>query len=340
MYNSTIMYQALYRTYRPKTFKDVIGQEHIVPLLEKAINTNKISHAYLFSGGRGTGKTSVARILAKVLGADFSDTYEIDAASNRGIDDVRVLRESVKTLPFVGKYKVYIIDEVHMLTKEAFNALLKTLEEPPAHVIFVLATTDPEKVPETILSRCQVYTFKNPNEQVLEEVVLSVAQKEGYEIEKSAARLVALLGNGSYRDTFSVLEKAILVSNDKKIVRSEVEKVTGAPKESLIIDFVLAYVDQDEKKGRSVLESLRTQSTSTAFFFKEVLSLVRNALHLRIDVSLKKQFEEEYGVVYVETLQVLAKNKNFSSKNLESLLNTYQNLSKSSFPELWLETLF
>ncbi len=334
------MYQALYRTYRPGAFKDVIGQEHIVPLLEKAITTNTVSHAYLFCGGRGTGKTSVARIFAHALETDQADVYEIDAASNRGIDDIRTLREGVRTLPYFSKYKVYIIDEVHMLTKEAFNALLKTLEEPPAHAIFILATTDPEKVPETILSRCQVYAFKNPTEQVLEEVVLRVAKKEGYEIEKNAARLVALLGNGSYRDTFSVLEKAFLVSNDKKIVRSEVEKVTGAPQESLIIDFVTAYVEQDEKNGRAVIERVRTQSISAHLFFQESLALIRNALRLRIDGSLKKQFESEYGPTYTDTLDALAKNKSFSSKNLEALLIAYQHLSKSAFPELWLETLF
>lgn len=334
------MHQALYRTYRPKTFKDVIGQEHIVPLLEKAIQTKKVSHAYLFCGGRGTGKTSVARILASTLQTDPADVYEIDAASNRGIDDIRVLRDGVRTLPYNSKYKVYIIDEVHMLTKEAFNALLKTLEEPPAHVIFVLATTDPEKVPETILSRCQVYTFRNPNESVLEEVVLRVAKEEGYEIEKSAARLVALLGNGSYRDTFSVLEKALLVSNDSKIIRSEVEKVTGAPKESLIIDFLSAYVDENEKKGREIIHTIRTHSISTNLFFREVLELARFALIARIDSAQLKDFENIFGDTYLNTIKSLAKNPKLTSKTLEALLNAYQNIKYNSFPELWLETLF
>lgn len=340
MYNSTIMHQALYRTYRPKTFKDVIGQDHIVPLLEKAISSNKVSHAYLFCGGRGTGKTSVARILAATLKTDPSDIYEIDAASNRGIDDIRVLRDGVRTMPYDSKYKVYIIDEVHMLTKEAFNALLKTLEEPPAHVIFILATTDPEKVPETILSRCQVYTFKNPSETVLEEVVTRVAKEEGYEIEGSAARLIAILGDGSYRDTFSVLEKALLVSNDKKIVRSEVEKVTGAPKESLIIDFLSAYVENDEKKGRELIDILRINSISTTLFFREVLELTRAALLVRVDSNRLKEFEKTYGDTYAATVKDLAKNTKLTSKVLETLLTAYQNIKHNSFPELWLETLF
>lgn len=334
------MHQALYRTYRPKTFKDVIGQDHIVSLLEKAIKDNKVSHAYLFCGGRGTGKTSVARIVASTLKTDVSDLYEIDAASNRGIDDIRVLRDGVRTMPYNSKYKVYIIDEVHMLTKEAFNALLKTLEEPPAHVIFILATTDPEKVPETILSRCQVYVFKNPSEEILEEIVTKVVKEEGYTIEKSAAHLVALLGDGSYRDTFSVLEKAILVSNDKKIVRSEVERVTGAPKESLVVEFLSAYVDKDEKKGREIIQTLREQSIAIPLFFREVLELARTALFVRIDSARLKEFEKGYGDTYVANVSLLAKNKAFTSKTLEVLLVAYQNIKHNPFPELWLETLF
>lgn len=334
------MHQALYRTYRPKTFKDVIGQDHIVPLLEKAIAANKVSHAYLFCGGRGTGKTSVARILASTLKTDPADVYEIDAASNRGIDDIRVLRDGVRTMPYDSKYKVYIIDEVHMLTKEAFNALLKTLEEPPSHVIFVLATTDPEKVPDTVLSRCQVYTFKNPNETILKEVVIRVAKEEGYTIEGSAAHLIAVLGDGSYRDTFSVLEKALLVSEDKKIVRSEVEKVTGAPKESLIIDFLTAYVQVDEKKGREIIQTIRTNTVSTSLFFKEVLELARFALLVRVDGGRVKEFEKTFGSSYVDAVNALATNPKFTSKTLESLLVAYQNIKHNAFPEMWLETLF
>ncbi len=149
----------LYRKYRPQTFKDVIGQEHVVKVLEGAVKLGNISHAYIFSGSRGTGKTSVARILAREIGTSGNDLYEMDAASNRGIDDVREIRESVNTLPFESKYKIYIIDEVHMLTREAWNAFLKTLEEPPSHVIFIMATTELEKVPETVVSRCQTFAF-------------------------------------------------------------------------------------------------------------------------------------------------------------------------------------
>ena len=151
---------ALYRKYRPATFSDVVGQEQIITLLQNSIKQNKIGHAYLFCGGRGTGKTTVARIFAKDIGCNPEDIIEIDAASNRGIDEIRELREAVRTAPFSSPFKVYIVDEAHMLTKEAANALLKTLEEPPSHVVFILATTDPNKLPQTIVSRCQKINFK------------------------------------------------------------------------------------------------------------------------------------------------------------------------------------
>ncbi|MAZ40838.1 hypothetical protein CL654_01870 [bacterium] len=158
---------ALYRKYRPQSLNDVLGQDHIVEALKHSLKNKSISHAYLFSGPRGTGKTSIARILARELKTSPEDLYEIDGASNRGIDEIRSLKEGVATLPFASPYKVYVIDEVHMLTKEAFNALLKTLEEPPSYVVFILATTELHKVPDTIVSRCQSFIFKKPTEKIL-----------------------------------------------------------------------------------------------------------------------------------------------------------------------------
>src|SRR5262245_37823538 len=216
----------LYRAYRPQGFKEVRGQSQVTGVLEKAILNKKIAHAYLFAGSRGTRKTSVARILARELGVSDKDLFEMDAASNRGIDDIRELREGVYAMPFESPYKFYIIDEAHMLTKEAWNAFLKTLEEPPEHAIFVLATTDRDKVPETIQSRCEVYSFKQPTREILAQIVSDVAKKEGYTLERSAAELVALLAEGSFRDALSILQKVLAVSADKNIDVDEVEKVS------------------------------------------------------------------------------------------------------------------
>lgn len=264
---------ALYRKYRPQTFKEVEGQDHIVKVLEGSIKTGAISHAYLFTGSRGLGKTSIARIFARALGCSQNDLYEIDAASNRGIDDIRELREAVGTLPFESPYKVYIIDEVHMLTKEAFNALLKTLEEPPKHAIFILATTETDKLPDTVVSRCQVFSFKKPNQKLLSELVASVAKKEGYSLDAGAAGLVALLGDGSYRDTLGMLQKVLSstsASGSKKISTSDVEVITGAPRASLVNDFIIAL---SGGKREAALQGIR-KAADTNIDIKTFLKLV------------------------------------------------------------------
>ena len=186
---------ALYRKYRPKTFKEVLGQDHIVKILESSVETNKVSHAYLFVGSRGTGKTSVARIFATSIGVSANDMYEIDAASNRGIEDIKQLRDGTRVMPFDSKFKVYIIDEVHMLSKDAWGALLKTLEEPPKHVIFILATTELHKVPETIISRCQVFTFKKASDAICKKMLIDVAKKEGFELDAGSAELLAIFAD-------------------------------------------------------------------------------------------------------------------------------------------------
>ena len=187
---------ALYRKYRPASFAEVRDQEHIVSVLEGAIKKKQIPHALLFAGSRGTGKTTLARIFAREIGTSEIDLYEIDAASNRGIDDIRELKEAVHTLPYESARKVYIIDEVHMLTKEAFNALLKTLEEPPAHVVFILATTEEDKLLDTIKSRCQVFRFRAPSRGVLAKTVIDVAKKEGFKLKLEAADLIGVEADG------------------------------------------------------------------------------------------------------------------------------------------------
>lgn len=331
----------LYRKYRPNSFKEILGQDHIVKALNGAINLGNISHAYLFAGTRGTGKTSIARILASEIGTTNNDLYEIDAASNRGIDDIRELRDSVNVMPFDSNYKVYIIDEVHMLTKEAFNALLKTLEEPPKHVIFVLATTELEKLPDTIISRCQSFNFKKPVQSVLKEMVLNVAKKEGFKIEPASADLIAVLGDGSFRDTHGILQKVISSSGDKKISVEEIEDITGAPKGELVNNFILAIAERELEKGLGAVEKANQNNVDMRVFAKLILQKLRAILLLRYAKEMEKIFKEEFSENDFEFLKNLSKNKdiNISSNTIKEMLESYRQVGKSYINQLPLELL-
>ena len=272
---------ALYRKYRPEKLADLIGQEHIASAIEGALKNNKIAHAYLFSGSRGTGKTTTARIMATVLGTSANDTYEIDAASNNGVDDVRELRENVGTLPFDSKYKVYIIDEVHMLSKAAFNALLKTLEEPPSHVVFILATTEVEKVPETIISRCQCFVFKKPNEAVLRTFIERTAKSEKVSLSEGAADLIAVLAEGGFRDALGILQKVIAACGNK-ISEEDVAKITGAPSSVIVHDFIEAIARGGLSDALLVLEKAKEINISMKTFFELVLYTMRRILLIKV----------------------------------------------------------
>jgi DNA polymerase-3 subunit gamma/tau len=330
---------ALYRKYRPQTFKEVLGQEHVVNVLEGALQMENIAHAYLFAGSRGTGKTSIARIFAGEVGCSGDDLYEIDAASNRGIDDVRELRESVRTLPFSSKYKVYIIDEVHMLTKEAFNALLKTLEEPPSYVIFILATTEMNKVPDTVVSRCQTFQFKKPSQKILKDLVLKIAKKEGFALEPSSADLIAMLGDGSFRDTQGILQKVISSSTDKKISVSEVEEITGAPKNSLVNDVLSAFAEKDVSRGVGAVKKAAENNVDMKVFLTLVLRKMRAVLLLRfakdMEEGMKEEFTEE-DFAFLKQLSGKA-GANLTSQTLKELLYAYDEMRFASIPELPLE---
>jgi DNA polymerase-3 subunit gamma/tau len=331
--------KALYIKYRPQKFNDVLGQEHITNLLQDTLKLGNIAHAYLFSGSRGTGKTSVARILAREIGTTEKDLYEIDAASNNSVDDIRELNESVNILPFDSKYKVYILDEVHMLSKSAFNALLKTLEEPPKHVIFILATTEPEKILDTIISRCETYNFKTPNREVLKKISIATAKKEGYELEPAAAELIAILGDGSFRDTHTNLQKLIRSSADKKLTVEEVERVTEAPNSKLINDFVEALLLGDLPDGLSVIKTAQESNLDIKFFMKILLEKVRIALLMKISPNDQASYVD---LITEEDSKVLSGiiekgGDKLNSKLLAGLLNVYEQSVKSYLPFLPLE---
>lgn len=329
----------LYRKYRPQEFDEVIGQDHVVKVLKGAVALGNVAHAYLFSGSRGTGKTSMARILARAIGTSSADLNELDAASNRGIDDVREIRESVHTLPFESKYKVYIIDEVHMLTKDAWNAFLKTLEEPPAHVVFIMATTELEKVPETVVSRCQCFHFKSPNLATLRDFAVTIAKKEGATLETAAAELVALLGDGSFRDTHGILEKVLSSTKDKKITREEIEAVTGAPKGELVQDILESIVGKNVEKGMKAVQAAAAANADMKLFAKLILERLRFLFLIRLkagmDEYIKAQVSED-DFAYLTSLAAKA-GKDLTSDTLVRFIEAYENSGRTSIPELALE---
>ena len=307
--------------------------------MELAIKQGNLVHAYLFAGPRGTGKTSVARIFARAIGTSDNDLIEIDAASNRGIDEIRALREAVRTLPFESRYKVYIIDEVHMLTKDAFNALLKTLEEPPAHVIFILATTEQHKVIETIISRCQTYVFKKPTIEILKKVAKDIAQQEGFIIPDDVADLLAFMGDGSFRDTIGILQKIIDSSADQKISLEEVQTITGAPPLKLVYDLVEAIADNNLDVALQVINQVAEASTDFKIFLKLVMREIRLALLTTMSPTLKTKILAEAGdkeKEFFATLSTKPGAKNLATA-LREFLDTYTQLSASYLPQVPLE---
>ena len=330
---------ALYRKYRPKSFKEVIGQDEIVDVLEGSIKEGNIAHAYLFCGSRGTGKTTLARILAKAIGTSPNDLYEIDAASRNSVDEIRALNESVNTLPFDSKYKVYILDEVHMLSKAAFNAFLKTLEEPPTHAVFILATTEAEKLPETVVSRTQQFTFKKPTQHILKKVAEDTAKKEGYQMESGGADLIALLGDGSFRDTLGILQKIIGSTSDKKIALSEIEKVTGAPRGALVNTFVKSIAGKDLEMGLKAIREAASQNIDMKIYMKLILEKMRYILLLRYQKSIKEELAGELSAEDLKLLEKIADDAEhtISSATLAEMLGVYDQIGRSYIPELPLE---
>ena len=289
------MFQALYRKYRPQTFNDIVGQNHIVSVLKNAIDKDQISHAYLFYGSRGTGKTSIAKIFANEVNAneiyqkENVDIIEIDAASNNGVDEVRDIKEAIKFLPTEGKYKVYIIDEVHMLTTAAFNALLKTLEEPPAHVIFILATTEIHKIPATILSRCQRFEFKNLSQEQLIDRLKYIAKEENLVIEEAAIEKIATLAKGGLRDAISILDQ---VSNyAEEITLNHILEVTSSISEDDILEFYRGLLQGDVTKSLLKYNEFVAQAKDTKLLLNDLINVTR-------DIVVYKNLKDIKHTVY------------------------------------------
>ena len=295
---------SLYRKYRPNKFSDLVGEDHIRDTLLSAIKENKVGHAYLFSGPRGVGKTSVARLLSKglncqnrdeksgepcdecqscldIISGKSFDIIEIDAASNRGIEEIRELREKVKYAPSKGKFKVFIIDEVHMLTLPAFNALLKTLEEPPAHVVFIMATTEPHKVPATILSRVQHFDFRRIGKEDIIKNLKKIIKAEGFSADDASLEQIAVAADGSHRDAISILEQVASYSTDIKI--DDVRSLLGLVKDEEIINLIEQIFLSESKKANTVLDNLIQNGVDPIQILKGVVDTLRDSLLIKIN---------------------------------------------------------
>ncbi len=281
------MSQALYRKYRSRSLDEVLGQDHVTNILRRALEQGKIAHAYLLTGPRGVGKTSVARILAHEINqlpydeeASHLDIIEIDAASNNGVDDIRALREKAQVAPVSAPKKIYIIDEVHMLSKPAFNALLKTLEEPPAHVVFILATTDADKLPATILSRVQQFFFRPIPVDIMARQLMTIAEKEGFAIEADAARLIAERSRGGFRDGISMLDQlSALADANKPLSSADVAQYLGLSATETLENLLELYQQRDASGALNLLSELEQTGTDPIVLSRQLLSLLRARLH-------------------------------------------------------------
>jgi len=336
---------SLYRKHRPQKFKDIVGQEHVKKTILSALKRNKVSHAYIFAGPRGTGKTSTARLLAKALNCPKKDPepcnrcssckehlsqksldlLEIDAASNRGIDDIRDLREKIKFAPNSSQYKVFIIDEVHMLTGEAFNAFLKTLEEPPSHAIFILATTEPHKVPATILSRCQRFDFHPLSISDIVKELKRISKIEKINFEEDALKMIAAAAGGGMRDAISILDQ--ISSSGRKISKIEVQKILGAAPERAVIRLFDSIIEKDLGLGVEIISSIEDKGYNMDNFRENFVLFMQRVLVYKASNN-EKVLKENYSKESFIKIK-----KQASSLELERLLRTIKIISEYSLIE-------
>ena len=351
------MHKALYRSYRPQNFEDVVGQEHIIRTLKNQIENNNVGHAYLFSGTRGTGKTSTAKIFARAVNCENSinqepcnecevcrdilndnvmDVVEIDAASNNSVDDIRELRESVKYSPTKAKYKVYIIDEVHMLSQGAFNALLKTLEEPPSYVIFILATTEPHKIPATILSRCQRFDFKRVTVKDMTDRMKKICNEENIEVEEKALNLIARNSQGALRDALSILDQCISFS-DNKIEYKDAVELLGTVNIEQLFEMAQSIIDQDTKRSLQILNEFVVWGKDIRNLINDLIDHFRNLMVCKVSTEL-----DEIISLPEETIKLLKEQSKIVDVNdliriLNILSETQDNMKTSSNPRVLAE---
>lgn len=313
-------YQALYRVYRPRTFDDMVGQEVITQTLKNAIEAHQTGHAYLFSGPRGTGKTSAAKIFAREVNGISPDTdetqipdiIEIDAASNNGVDEIRNIRDSANYAPIEAQYKIYIIDEVHMLSTGAFNALLKTLEEPPANVKFILATTEPQKIPATILSRTQRFDFKRIDDATIQTRMAAILDKQSVEYDQDALRVIANAAEGGMRDALSILDQVIAYGSDKVTVENALQ-VTGSTTTEALLSFLQQVSEGDTRNALQTLHTILLDGKDAQRFVADMIGLLRdvmlspiapNLIKTTASVELLKQLNQKIGQQRIQIMML------------------------------------